>query len=212
MTGRRESFGRSSCRGLGNGSNISNPSPRMQRSTAGSLTSRKPLAGYPPSIWNKNNLSSSPSTPNAIGIGYVCLQIPEKLIDFGITTVKPVSNGKLLSRVEKYLDYYKPKLVLLKEKASAKNSRRTDHLIEAITTLSGEKNLQVYRYTKGQIKDVFEIFGAKTKFDMVQKITKMLPDLAHRAPGDRKWYEKEDYNMALFNAVSLAVTHTYLSE
>ena len=150
--------------------------------------------------------------PNSIGIGYVCLQVPEKLIDYGIATIQPISNGKLLNRAERFMDYYKPKLVLLKETGSSKNSSRVNKLIEAITTLSGEKGLEVYRYTKKQIDDVFEVFGASTKYEMVEKIVKMLPDLAPRAPEARKWYEKEHYQMGLFNAMALAVVHTYLTE
>jgi Holliday junction resolvasome RuvABC endonuclease subunit len=150
--------------------------------------------------------------PNSIGIGYACLQVPERLFDFGVTSVKPRSNSKLIKRAERFMDYYKPKIILIKEKETSNRSHRVNKLIEAIITLSGEKGLPVYRYTRQQIKDVFEIFGAHTKFEMMQKICKMLPDLEHRAPKERQWYEKEDYNMALFHAVSLAVTHVHLTE
>lgn len=150
--------------------------------------------------------------PNSIGIGYACLQVPERLFDFGVTSVKTRSNGKLLKRAERFMDYYKPKVILIKEKETSKNAHRVNQLIEAVVTLSGEKGLPVYRYSRQQIKDVFEVFGASMKFEMVQKIVKMLPDLAYRAPKARKWYEKEDYNMAVFHAVSLAITHTYLTE
>ena len=150
--------------------------------------------------------------PNSIGMGYVCLQIPDYLFDFGVTSAKPISNRKLLRRAEKFMDFYKPKIILLKEVGRFANSGRTDKLIEAIATLAEEKNLPIYRYTKQQIKDVFEVFGATSKFEMVGKIVKMLPDLASRAPKQHKWYEKEDYNMVLFNAVSLAVAHAHLSE
>lgn len=161
---------------------------------------------------NKENPVILALYPNSIGIGYVCIQVPEKLIDYGIASIQPISNGKLLRRTERFMDYYKPKLIILKETEPAKNSNRVNKLIHAITTLSGEKGLQVYRYTKQQIKDVFEIFGASTKYEIVEKIVKMLPDLAPRAPGTREWYEKEHYQMGLFHAVSLAVTHTYLTE
>jgi hypothetical protein len=150
--------------------------------------------------------------PNSIGIGYACLQLPDYLFDFGITTAKPVKNRKLLANAEKFMDYYKPKIILLKETATSKRSHRNNQLIEAITTLAGEKGLQVFRYTKGQVTEVFEVFGARTKFEIVEKIISMLPELGIRAPKPRRWYEKEDYNMTLFNAVSLAVTHTHLSE
>jgi Holliday junction resolvasome RuvABC endonuclease subunit len=150
--------------------------------------------------------------PSSVGMGYACLQIPDQLLDFGIATIKPMLNGKLLSRAERFMEYYKPKVILLKEKHSSKNSKRNDNLIDALASLSYEKNIQVYRYTREQIKDVFEIFGARSKYEMAQRIIKMLPDLEHRSPKMKKWYEKEDYNMVLFDAVSLAVTHTYLTE
>lgn len=150
--------------------------------------------------------------PNSIGIGYVCLQVPDRLFDYGVATTKPVLNGKLLKRVERFMDYYRPKVILLKEVTEQGNGKRTDKLIEAITTLAGEKDIAVFRYTRQQVNDVFEVFHATTKHEKVQKIAQMLPELAHRAPRDRKWYEKEDYNMALFNAVALAVTHTHLTE
>jgi Holliday junction resolvasome RuvABC endonuclease subunit len=150
--------------------------------------------------------------PNSVGIGYVCLQIPEKLLGYGVATAKPLSNSRLLKRTEKFIGYYRPKIIVLRETGASKTSLRSDKLIEAITTLSGEMGIKVFRYTKQQIKDTFEVFGAHTKYEMVSKIITMLPDLASRAPKEKKWYEKEDYNMALFDAVSLAVTHAHLSE
>lgn len=149
--------------------------------------------------------------PNTIGIGYACIQIPNGLLDFGITTSKPIANGKLLKRTERFMAYYKPQLVLLKETSSSQRSRRNDKLIEAIATLAGEMGLPVFRYTRQQVQETFEVFGANTKHEMVEKIIQMLPDLSVRRPRERKWYEKEDYNMGLFNAVALAITHAHLT-
>jgi Holliday junction resolvasome RuvABC endonuclease subunit len=129
-----------------------------------------------------------------------------------VATTKPISNRRLLRRAEKFMNYYRPDIVILKEVGSAKNSGRTDRLIEAITTLSSEMGIRIYRYTRQQVKDVFEVFGADSKYKMAESIVKMLPDLAARVPKEKKWYEKEDYNMVLFDAVSLAVTHRYLTE
>lgn len=150
--------------------------------------------------------------PNAVGVGFACLQIPDKLFDFGVTTVNPICNDKLLKKAERFMNYYRPKIVLLKEPAGLKISRRTDKLIENIAKLSDEKGLMVYRYTNKQIKEVFEIFGATSKYEVSQILIKMFPETAHRAPKAKKWYEKEDYNMIIFHALSLAVTHQYLTE
>jgi hypothetical protein len=106
--------------------------------------------------------------PNSVGIGYVCLQIPEKLLGYGVATAKPLSNSRLLKRTEKFIGYYRPKIIVLRETGASKNSLRSDKLIEAITTLSGEMGIKVFRYTKQQIKDTFEVFGAHTKYEMVR--------------------------------------------
>jgi Holliday junction resolvasome RuvABC endonuclease subunit len=150
--------------------------------------------------------------PNSIGIGYACLQIPESLIDFGIAKVTPLSNGKLLGRMEKFMDFYKPKVIVLKEAISSNRTARVDRLIAAIATLAGEKDIEVFSYGRQQIGDVFETFGCTSKYQMVEKIVTMLPGTATRARRQRKWYEKEDYNMGIFDSLSLAITHAYLSE
>lgn len=150
--------------------------------------------------------------PTSIGFGYACLQVPKGLYDYGITTAKPISNRKLLRRTERFMDHFQPKVVLLREPGKVFNGDRNEKLIRAISTLADEKGLQVFSYTKQQMREVFELFGASNKQEMVEQILRTFPELAYRAPRKRKWYEREDYNMALFQAVALALTHTYLSE
>lgn len=150
--------------------------------------------------------------PNSIGIGYACLQVPERIYDFGVTKVSPMTNRKLLRRAEKFMDYHRPKIVLIRETGASWNSQRVDKLIRAIETLAGEKDLKVFRYSQDQVREVFEVFGCHSKYEMAEKIISMLPDLNCRRPKAHKWYEKEDYNMGLFNAVGLAITHVHLNE
>lgn len=150
--------------------------------------------------------------PNTVGIGYVCLQIPQRLLGYGIITVKSLNHSKFLRRAEKIMSYYCPKVIILKEMDTSRHYARANKLIDAITTLACEMNMEVFRYSPRQIKETFDVFGAKTKFEMANKIIQMLPDLAVRAPKLKKWYEREDYRMVLFDAVSLAVTHAHLNE
>lgn len=156
--------------------------------------------------------------PNFRGFGFAVLRISNnentcKLIDRGIISVRPVNNEKVLKRIHKYTDYFKPKVVILRDfDLPPKRGRRISELIESIIHLVKEKQLPVYRYTREQIRFAFEQYGAKTKYEIAQKIIEGFPQLAKRAPKVTKWYDEEDYNMGIFDALALALTHQYLAE
>lgn len=150
--------------------------------------------------------------PNNRGFGYVLIEDPQKLIDYGIVTIRPLCNGRILQRIEKMLKYYKAHLVITQEYncPHARYGKRNKKLIDGIVELAQRNNLEVHRYTRIQIRDVFEQFDARTKHEVSQTIAKWLPEIAYRAPKMRKTWQPEDYNMGLFDALSLAYAHYYL--
>lgn len=151
--------------------------------------------------------------PNSIGYGYGCIELPQKLVDAGVVKTRPLCNGPLLSNIEKAIDFYQPHIILLREGASIhKKGERNRKLIGEIQRLALIKNLPVFEYSRYQVKDVFELFGATTKHEISQKIVEWLPELADRAPKQRKLWSAEDYNMGLFDALALAYTHEYLKK
>jgi len=73
----------------------------------------------------------------------------------------------------------------------------------------------VYSYlpvTRDQIQDVFQQFGATTKYDISQILLKEFNGLETKAPKERKLWTSEDWNMAIFDALSLAMTWFYLND
>lgn len=152
--------------------------------------------------------------PNTRGLGYICLETPQKLLDSGVVTVRPIFNGRIMQRVQKFTEYFKPTLVIIRDHnypTTARN-KRTKELIDEIVKYAEEKNIRVYRYSRQQIKDVFQQFGAITKYEIAKKIIEWFPELAIRAPRIRKQWMDEDYNMGIFDALSLSITHQYLTE
>lgn len=152
--------------------------------------------------------------PNARGLGYVCLEMPQKLLDSGVVTVRPICNNRILERITKFVDFFKPTIIIVQDCDSSysRHSRRVARLVEAITKYADEIKIPVHRYSRQQIRDVFEQFGAKSKYEIAQKIISWFPQLASRAPKIRKAWMDEDYNMGVFDALSLAITHQYLTE
>ena len=147
-----------------------------------------------------------------MGLRYACVESPKEIIDYGIATVRPIGNSKTLQRAKQFIEYYKPTLVLIQDCESrySRQGKRVAKLIDDIVVFSKRKKIPVKQYSREQIRDVFEQFGAKTKYEIAKTITRWLPELQHRSPRVRKLWMCEDYNMGIFDAMALALTHYYL--
>jgi hypothetical protein len=145
---------------------------------------------------------------NSRGLGYACIQVPNKVMESGVLNVTPLSNEKIAIRVQRFIEFFKPNVLVIRD--GEKSVPRIQELSDAITKIAAAHNIPVHHYSREQVKDVFEIFGAKTKFERAHKIIETLPELASRAPKIRKAYMDEDYNMGVFDAVALVFVHEYL--
>ena len=164
---------------------------------------------------NKDTVIILALFPNARGLGYACLEMPEKkLKDSGVLTIRPICNGKILKRIKAFIDFFKPEIVVVKDYGTdyTRQERRGARLVESITKYAKGMQLPVYRYTRQQVRDIFEQFGAKTKTEIAQQIIAWLPELEFHAPQIRKNTMAEEYYMGEFDAISLAITHRYMTE
>lgn len=152
--------------------------------------------------------------PNARGIGYVALSNPKTLVDFGIATVRPLCNKQLIQRVTQLIDYTKPTVITVQDPAGlhTRTGKRTQRLIRRIHALAKERNLNVHQYSREEIREVFEQFSARTKYEISQVLAKWHPQLKPHAPDERKLWAREDYWQGMFDALSLALTHYFLSD
>jgi Holliday junction resolvasome RuvABC endonuclease subunit len=151
--------------------------------------------------------------PNARVIGYACVEWPEKILDSGLAAVWPIYHGKLLKRVIRFIDFYKPALIVIRTSDnSSRSTTRAQKLSDEVSEYANGINLPVYRYTREQVKDVFEQFGAGNKHDMAKRITEWRSELKWFMPKLRETGWDEENNMAIFDAFSLIVTHKYLNE
>jgi Holliday junction resolvasome RuvABC endonuclease subunit len=151
--------------------------------------------------------------PYSRGVGYACLQAPQNLLDSGVVTIRPISNERIVSRINKFLEFHQPTVVVIRDidaihKRKAKNVQKT---IEIITDYAKTKKLPLFRYTRQQIREAFEVHGAKNKYETAQKIVTWFPYLASKAPEIRMEWMDEDYNMCMFDAIALAVTHLHFT-
>lgn len=151
--------------------------------------------------------------PNTRGLGFACVNMPDRLVEYGIVTVRPICNERLIKRIRKFLDFYRPKLVVVRGvDADTPRGRRIALLVAEVGKMAEGMDIKLYGYTRQQIKDVFDVFGETTKHGIAHKIAKWFPELGDHAPKIRRPWMDEDYYMGVFDALSLAITHTYLND
>jgi len=111
------------------------------------------------------------------------------------------------------ISYFKPAILILldPESKSSRTGNRTKKLIDKISVYAQSQNLQISQISRDQIRDVFENFGVSTKFEISQWILTEFKELETRRPRERKLWTSEDRNMAVFDALSLALTWYYIN-
>lgn len=155
--------------------------------------------------------------PNANGYGFVFLENSDtgrKLIEYGTVRINPICNRKILERIKKSFDYFRPTIVILLDPNSnaSRVGKRTKNLIEDIVHYAESEKLQVFKYSRQQIRDVFEMFGVVTKYEISKKLLTEFTELEPKRPKEKKLWESQDRNMAIFDALSLALTWFWLND
>ncbi len=152
--------------------------------------------------------------PNANGFGFVYVDNEGKLVYYGTVRINPISNWKILERIKKSIDFFRPTIVILLDPdgKTSRVGRRTKNLLKDIIAYAEAEKLSVVQYSRDQIRDVFEIRGAFTKYEISKFLLTKFPELEPKRPKERKLWKSEDRNMAIFDALSLALTWFWLNE
>lgn len=166
------------------------------------------------SFKKRNNLTILALYPTAYGVGYALFNSPKQLVEFGLGHIRPVSSQKSLKRIQKYLRYYEPDIVLLRglEAKVSKTHKRTERLIRRISENAEEQGLVVHQYTRGDIKEIFAQFERNSKYQISQKIIEWYPETKQYEFPKRKRWMAENPFAGVFDAIALGVVHFYLSQ
>lgn len=164
-------------------------------------------------ISNKQNVVYA-VFPNANGFGFVYMENARKLLDYGAVRISPISNRRVLDRIKRSFEYFRPTIVIVQdpEGKTSRTGNRVRKLIERIVAYAAEQKLPVVQYSRDQVKDVFEQFGAVTKYEIAQLLLTEFKELETKAPKERKLWTSEHHNMAIFDALSLALTWFYFND
>jgi Holliday junction resolvasome RuvABC endonuclease subunit len=156
------------------------------------------------SIRNQTTIRVLAIDPSSAGFGFVVLEDPTRLVDWGVAEVWSRSARAFLARVESLVDRYKPNLVVLEEVAAIKQRKRTIRLISSVVSYAATRHITVVKVSRSQVRAAFG--GEPTKHDIAVSIATVFPELVPRLPPKRKLWTSEKERMNIFDALSFALT------
>jgi len=135
----------------------------------------------------------------------------KRLIDWGVKEVRNNNNEQCLIKIKELIDLYQPDSVVV-EDCTGKDSRRClriQELIKGIINLATNKKIKTYSISRSDVRKAFSEANAYTKYEIATEIAKRFPCLSFHLPPVRKCFMPEDYRMAIFDAISLALSFYY---
>ncbi|WP_313111604.1 hypothetical protein [Aequorivita sediminis] len=149
--------------------------------------------------------------PKAKGYAYVLMEGPTQVLEQKMVSISPVDNTKILKEITDLLKTHTPQALIL-EDTNGKFSRkggRGKQLIRSLCLSAKYLGISVYSYAREDIRFVFEIWRAKTKYEIAEVIAKNIKGFEMLLYPKPKYPGSQKYLTALFDAVSLGITHYY---
>jgi Holliday junction resolvasome RuvABC endonuclease subunit len=148
--------------------------------------------------------------PTTNGFGFAVMEGQESLVDWGVRIAgREDRDRRCLKLVLAFIEMYHPKVFLVEElrKGRPRRSQRVQNLIESVAGAVEAKNIKVRRFSTHQVRHAFIECGARNKEQIAAETANRLPELIPRLPRHRSPWMSEDYRMAVFDAVALALTY-----
>lgn len=143
------------------------------------------------------------------GFAFTVFESPLSPVDWGIKEVRgDRKNARSLEAAKHLIERLQPVALVLESAADAQYRRgeRIRRLQRLIANYAQGQSLEVYAYTRNDIRECFKAVGAMTRYETAQVIASQIHAFSHRLPPPRKPWKSEDARMGLFNAAALVLT------
>lgn len=150
---------------------------------------------------------------NTNGFGYVLMNEPTDAIKKGIKSFKPVESPKLWEELINMIHDIKPERIVLENEAGSKThkGKRITKLIKRLKLFLEGMGMPYASYDREQIRMVFELWHARSKYDIAIVISKSLPAFQNYLHNKPKYPKTEHYRTVLYDAAALGITHYYVT-
>jgi hypothetical protein len=146
--------------------------------------------------------------PIVLGIGFVVIEGPDNLIDWGIKLARGEKHATCLRIIEALILRYRPNVIVV-ENCQAKGcsrGQRAKDLIEDIAALSKARRIKCRSVARLTVQKAFSKFNAFTKHQRAVELVERFPELTRHLPRARKSWMSEDMRMSIFDAAAFALT------
>ncbi len=152
--------------------------------------------------------------PNSYGFGYALMQGALTVIDKGVIRIQPIDNTEVLTKVKALIKKYEPERVILEDFNGNRSHKcaRVKQLIRSICAYLKAHKIEVSQFSREQIRMVFDIWNAKSRYEIAEVIARNIPKLKMLFFDKPKYPRSETYYFGLFDAVSLCIVFYYLND
>jgi len=145
--------------------------------------------------------------PSTRGFGFAVLEGQEKLVDWGVKSIKKNKNIGAIAKVEEMIVRYRPDVIVLEDHL-AKHSRRCARiqaLSRGIIAMAKSRNVTVALFSRERVRRAFFADGQGTKHALAEILTAQFhEELNFQLPPKRQPWMSEDCRMVIFDSVALA--------
>ncbi len=146
--------------------------------------------------------------PTSRGFGFVVLEGKDRLVDWGLKSIRENKDEATLVAVADLVHMYAPHVLVLEDCAdgSSRRGHRVRDLIGDIAALGVAEGLITELVSISAVRMVFTADGAETKHEIAGVIAAGFPELVLHRPRFRKPWMSEDERQAIFDAISFTMT------
>ena len=148
--------------------------------------------------------------PTTKGFGYAVLELPFRLVEWGLAHVSGEKESGAVARFEELLNQYRPDVVVLEDSAAPGSRRRprVQKLLGKLQEIARERGIAVHTVSRLAVIECFSSPDKRaTKYSITKRLAETFPELGPKMPKRRKIYQSEDERIATFDALALAVTY-----
>ena len=146
--------------------------------------------------------------PSTRGFGFVVLEGPYNLVEWGIKEVRTDKHTRSLQRIGELIDTYQPDVLVIEDMADKECRRcpRVRELLRSVCQLASEKKIKTRSVSCRKVRLVFFDAQAVNKHEIANVIVRQFPELAPWQPPVRKTWMSEDSRTSIFDAAAFALT------
>lgn len=146
---------------------------------------------------------------------YVAFKGPLSPVGWDTRSIDPKArNAAVVDDIAELIGRYEPDVVVLPDIGSCHRRRapRTRRLPYLIQNYARGQAIDVYSYSRQQVRACFEPAGALARHEIAHAIAARVHELGLLAPKIRKLWQREPRSLCLFDAAALAMTHYATAE